>query len=98
MEKDQFETLMLAITGLDAKLSGEIASVKTEMQDLRADVKGQLTDMDKRVSSFEFMTRLEFDKINARFDQVDTRFDRLDGKLEITFKQVGETHVDVIDA
>ncbi len=60
MENTQFETLMLAITGLDAKLS---AKIDLQGESLRAEMKAGFMELTQRMDKMQI-------KLDATFDQL----------------------------
>jgi archaellum component FlaC len=78
MEKNQFDTLMLAITGLDAKFTTAIADLKTEMNTKFDKIEVRLDKIEVRLDGID--TRL--DKIEVRLDGVDTRLDKIEVRLD----------------
>ena len=88
MDTTQFETLMLALTGLKTEIQSEIRVIRSEVQSELRVVRSEVQS-DLKIIRSEMVTKSE---MKTRFDSIDKRFDRIEDKLNATFGQVGNLH------
>ena len=69
-------------------LAGEVASLKTGMEELTL----RVNHIDAELASFKESVKDRFDIVNKRFDSIDKKFDRVEARLDRL--ETGMTHVE----
>ena len=93
MEKTEFETLMQAIAGLQARF--DKTDARLDKRDAREDSRFEF--IKEQIQSTQAESRAGFAGVNTMFQKMDARFDRIETKLDSMNEQLGKTHIDVVD-